>query len=58
MSKRTRPKNTRTQVKNLPKSAAVLTGKEMKKVKGGALAKQLDATSQSGGPTEAQNQKI
>ena len=58
MSKRTKPKRSRTQVKSLPKSAAVLTGKQMKKVKGGALGQQLDATSTSGGPTAAQNQKI
>jgi hypothetical protein len=61
ISKRSKPKNRRMQVRNLPKSEVVLTGKELKKVKGGAAAqqlesaaKQLDATSISGGPTAAQ----
>jgi hypothetical protein len=46
----------RTKVKNLDVKSEKLGAKELKKVKGGA--KQLDATTQSGGPTAAQNQKI
>ena len=55
MKKRTQQRR-RTQIKELRAKEHELPAKELKKVKGGA--KQLDATSQSGGPTAAQNQKI
>jgi hypothetical protein len=63
MTKKRTQKRRRTQIKELRATEQALPAKELKKVKGGAqllqdAAKQLDATSQSGGPTAAQNQKI
>jgi hypothetical protein len=49
------PKSRRTKVQNLDTQGKKLSTKELKKVRGGA--KRLDATSQSGGPTAAQNKR-
>ena len=50
----------RTKVQNLNIPAEKLSAGDLKKVKGGLAgsAKELDATTQSGGPTAALNQKI